>query len=85
MTDSERDGFETAVLRRMDQIVLLLVRATSDRDAISPTEAIVSLSQLGFSPPEIAKATGKSGDYVHSILRRKHESAGKKRPANRKR
>lgn len=78
MLETTRSDFETAVLRRLDQIVLLLLASADDR-ALGPTEAISALAKLGLTPPEIAKVTGKSSDYVHSILRRKRAPTAKKR------
>lgn len=60
------------VVRRLDAIIALLIKATSQP---SITDQIRILDGLGLEPGEIGKIVGKPGNYVSAILGRKPKKA----------
>jgi hypothetical protein len=60
------------VVRRLDAIIALLIKATSQP---SITEQIRILDGLGLEAGEIGKILGKPGNYVGAVLGRKPKRA----------
>jgi hypothetical protein len=71
------------VVRRLDAIIGLLVRSTTQPgvdEEPSLTDRIRALNAVGLSGPEISRIVGTSTDYVGVVQRRrKRPSKGTKR------
>jgi hypothetical protein len=76
MDDSE---FRTALLKRLDTLIHLLIAPPGVSDDVSLTDKVYRLVDHGLSPAEAAQILGKPVNTVSGIVaKRKAKKAGEK-------
>ncbi len=69
------DQYQTAVLKRLDTLISLLLEPLPAGDSTSVSEKVRRLLNLGLGAAEVAEILGKPTNYVTAVIAKR-----KKRP-----